>query len=141
MKNQARKLIGLALIAIVFICMPNSVFANYEENISSEYMISKDDIVGGWQYIVEGAPEGYGTGLLMIVKQDGMYKVQVQINGSAINGDNVVVKGKKITFNLNVEGEKVNVALEMKGSKMSGTSNSPSNGTMNISGEKIISPQ
>lgn len=128
-------------MAIVFVCMPNFLKANTAEQVESFESISKDGVVGGWQYIVEGAPEGYGTGLLMIVKQGDVYKVQVQINGSAINGDNVVVKGKKVTFVLNVEGEKVAVALEMKGEKMTGTSISPSNGTMSISGEKVISAQ
>ncbi len=141
MKKQALKLIGMVTMAIAFVCAPNFLKAKTADRVISIESLTKGDIVGGWQYIVEGAPEGYGTGLLMIVKQGEVYKVQVQINGSAINGENVVVKGKKIAFNLNVEGEKVNVALEMKGGKMTGTSNSPSNGTMNISGEKIISPQ
>lgn len=77
----------------------------------------------------------------MIVNQSGVYKVQVQLNGGAVNGVDVVVKGKNITFNLTVEGETVAVALEAKGNKMTGTSTSPSNGVMKITAIKSISPQ
>ena len=77
----------------------------------------------------------------MIVKQAGTYKVQVQLNGGAINGENVGVKGNKITFDLNVEGEFVAVSLEAKGSKINGTSTSASNGVMKITAIKSISPQ
>jgi len=126
-------------MAFALMFMPKEMSANSESNDVAT--VVKDDLIGGWEYTVAGAPEGFDRGLMMIVNQGGVYKVQVQINGGAVNGENVVVKGNKITFTVNVEGETVSVALEAKGSKISGTSTSPSNGTMNITGVKSISPQ
>ncbi len=139
MKNSTKKIAGFLLMVFALVCMPNEIAANSESNETA--IIVKDDLIGGWEYTVEGAAEGYDKGLLMIVNQGGVYKVQVQINGGAVNGENVAVKGNKITFTVNVEGETVAVALQAKGSKLSGTCISPSNGTMNITGVKSISPQ
>lgn len=139
MKNSTKKIAGLLLMAFTLMCAPQEMLANPESNDTA--ILVKDDLIGGWEYTVAGAPEGYDKGLMMIINQAGVYKVQVQLNGGAVNGENVVVKGNKITFTVNIEGETVSVALEAKGSKLSGTSTSPSNGTMNIAGVKSISPQ
>jgi len=142
MKNFKQKLVGFALIFSAFMFMPIAVSAaTNSDSTSNEYTIAKDDLVGGWEYTVEGAPEGYNKGLMMIVKQGEIFKVQVQLNGGAVNGENIVVKGNAITFNLVVEGESVAVALEAKGSKMTGTSTSSANGVMQITAIKTISPQ
>ena len=141
MKNSIKKIAGFLLMTFALVSTPLSMSANVQNNASETMLIAKDALVGGWEYTVAGAPEGYNKGFMMIVNQDGVYKVQVQINGGAINGENVVVKGNKVTFTVAVEGETVTVALEAKGSKITGTSVSPSNGTMNISGIKTISPE
>jgi len=142
MKNFKQKLVGFALIFSAFMFMPIAVSAaTNSDSTLNEYTNAKDDLVGGWEYTVEGAPEGYNKGLMMIVKQGEIFKVQVQLNGGAVNGENIVVKGNAITFNLVVEGESVAVALEAKGSKMTGTSTSSANGVMQITAIKTISPQ
>lgn len=142
MKNFKQKIVGFALIVGALMCVPTNAIANLNDDVvAGEAVVAKDNLVGGWEYTVEGAPEGYDKGLMMIVNQSGTYKVQVQLNGGAINGSDVVVKGNNITFNVNVEGEAVAVALEAKGSKMTGTSTSSSNGVMNITAIKSISPQ
>ena len=139
MRNSIKKITGFLLIAFALVFAPQGIMANVEA--SNVAIDSKDDLVGGWEYTVVGAPEGYEKGFLMIVKQGEVYKTQVQLISGAVNGENVVVKGNKITFTINVEGETVSVALEAKGSTISGTSTSPSNGTMQINGVKSISPQ
>lgn len=139
MKNSTKKIAGFLLMAFAFMFTPIEMMASSESNIDA--IIVKDNLIGGWEYSVAGAPEGYEKGLMMIVKQSGVYKVQVQLSGGAVNGKNVVVKGNSITFDLDIEGETVAVALEAKGSTLSGTSTSPSNGTMKITGVKSISPQ
>lgn len=126
-------------MAFALMFTPQVLLANNDTD--SSVITVKDDLIGGWEYTVAGAPEGYDKGFLMIVKQGDVYKAQVQLSSGAVNGENVVVKGNKITFTVNVEGETVSVALEANGSKLSGTSTSPSNGTMNITGVKSISPQ
>ncbi len=141
MKNKTKNFFGALILVLAFVCSP--IQASYNNETTSNMMIAPigDALIGGWQYTVEGAPEGYGKGLLMIVNQNGVYKAQVQINNQTVLADNVVVKGNKITFNVLLDDEKVVVALQAKGSKLSGTSTSPSKGVLNITGVKTISPQ
>ncbi|TMM57968.1 hypothetical protein FEE95_00640 [Maribacter algarum] len=139
MKNSTKRIAGFLLMAFTLMFAPLEIMASSEENDIA--VLVKDDLIGGWEYTVAGAPEGYDKGLLMIIKQGDVYKAQVQLSGGAVNGENVVVKGNKITFTVNIEGETVSVALEAKGSKLSGTSTSPSNGTMTITGVKTLSAE
>lgn len=111
------------------------------ENSEFIFMVeSKDDLVGGWEFTAAGAPEGFDSGFMLIVKIGKTYKVQVQTAAGTFNASDVAVKGSKITFNLSVEGEKVAVALAAKGSKLTGTSTS-STGVFNMVGIKSLSPQ
>ena len=138
MKNSTKKLAGFLLMAFAFMVAPQEIVAN---SVTSDIsVVTKDNLVGGWEYTAAGAPEGYDAGLLMIVKAGDSYKVQVQLAGGAMNGTDVVVKGNDITFKLMVEGESVSVSLSAKGSEISGTSTSAT-GTYNIKGVKSISPQ
>lgn len=99
---------------------------------------TKDNLVGGWSYTVQGAPAGYEKGLLMIVKEGDNYKVQVQIGSGTIQGDNVKVNGNTIDFEVMVEGGMVSVNLTAKGDTISGKSTSPE-GSYTITGEKTLS--
>ena len=137
MKNSTKKLTGFLLLAFALMAAPLTLLASSETN--NLMIIVKDDLVGGWEYTATGAPEGYDSGLLMIVKAGDTYKVQVQLAGGAMNGTDVVVKGNDISFKLMVEGESVSVSLSAKGSKISGKSTSAS-GSYNIEGVKSISP-
>lgn len=140
MKYSIQK-VAIAL-TLVFAVSSLSAYASQEvlKVKSGVVEIGKDHLVGGWEYTAEGAPQGYESGLLMIVKTGDVYKVQVQLAGGAMNGTDVVVKGNDITFKLNIEGESVSVSLSAKGSQISGTSTSAS-GTYTIKGVKSISPQ
>ena len=106
----------------------------------NDYIVNKagDKFVGGWSYTVEGAPEGYKEGLLVIIKEGDSYKVQVQRSGGTSLGENVKVSGSTITFNLMVEGDKVGVNLTTKGDTIAGTSTSSSS-TLKINGKRTIS--
>jgi len=97
-----------------------------------------DKFVGGWSYTVEGAPEGYKDGLLVIVEQGDGYKVQVQIGGGTLEGENVKASGSTITFDVMVEGGKVAVSLTVKGDTITGKSTS-AEGSLTINGQKTIS--
>ncbi len=140
MKNTFKKITVLFGLAITLACFPMQASMKIELMPSENVAIVKDDLVGGWEYTVADAPEGYGSGLLMIVKQDAIYKVQVQTGGGALNGSNVVVKGNNISFTVNVEGENVTVSLSAKGSSLTGTSTS-SAGVFKITGVKSISAE
>ena len=94
MKNSTKKLTGFLLLAFALMAAPLTLLASSETN--NLMIIVKDDLVGGWEYTATGAPEGYDSGLLMIVKAGDTYKVQVQLAGGAMNGTDVVVKGNDI---------------------------------------------
>ncbi len=136
MKNVT-KIASFLLMAFVLINAPQEIWAS--SNTDDSAIVTKDDLIGGWEYTVEDAPEGYESGLLMIVKVEDTYKVQVQLAGGALNGTDIIVKGNDISFKLMIEGESVTVSLSAKGSKISGTSKSASE-TYNIKGVKSISP-
>lgn len=140
MKNSFKKLMGLSLLAMALVTIPANVLITSVDSQTETVTTSKDDLIGGWEYSVEGAPEGYDSGLLMIVKADGQYKVQVQTATATMNGTDIVVKKNTISFNLMVEGESVSVKLTAKGSQLTGSSTS-SSGVYSIMGTKSISPQ
>ena len=98
---------------------------------------AKDKFVGGWSYTVANAPQGYEKGFLVIVKEGDGYKVQVQVGGGNLLGDNVKVSGKTISFDVMIEGGKVAVELSVKGDTISGKSTS-SEGTYSIEGERTL---
>jgi hypothetical protein len=98
----------------------------------------QDHLLGGWSYTVEGAPEGWEKGLLLIINPNGVYQAQIQTANQTLLADNISVKKNTITFDVYVEGQKVAVELKAEGSKLSGTSSS-SDGTYKINGVKSLS--
>lgn len=135
------KITAIALmIALNFITAPAHATWETQRAAAETGDIVKDNLIGGWEYTVEGAPAGYESGLIIIVKVADVYKVQVQLAGGALDGSDVVVKGNDITFKLMVEGESVSVSLSAKGSELTGKSTS-SSGSYTIKGVKSISPQ
>lgn len=142
MKNTL-KIYGLLVVLVLFtgfsghanVLSANATLENYA---GASPAIVQDNLVGGWSYTVEGAPEGYQKGLLVIVKEGDNYKVQVQIGGGTLLGENVKVNGNTITFDVMVEGGRVSVNLTAKGDTITGKSTS-SEGSYSINGEKTLS--
>lgn len=126
----------LGLLTLVFgLLSAPTILAKSQDSKENRTFSMADKFVGGWSYTVEGAPEGYKDGLLVIVKEGNGYKVQVQIGGGTLLGENVQVKGNTITFDVMVEGGKVAVTLTAKGDTITGTSTS-SEGSLTINGKK-----
>ncbi len=100
--------------------------------------VIKDSFLGGWAYTVQGAPEGYEKGFLLILKEDKTYKAQIQVGGSTFLAENIMVKKNTMTFDVMIEGQKVAVQLMVKGSKLTGTTTS-NEGVFQITGEKTLS--
>ncbi len=125
-------------VAILCLIAVSPVMAISQHTIATASSLIGDKFVGGWSYTVEGAPEGYESGLLIIVKEDDSYKVQVQIGGGTLLGENVMVRGSTINFDVMVEGGKVAVTLTAKGDTIMGKSTS-SDGSYTIKGEKTLS--
>ena len=141
MKNQ-NKLIAKLFIGALLLALPlHTAIAstNSADNSVIETTV-KDKFAGGWGYTVEGAPEGYAEGFLLIVEDGDSYKVQIQTGGGTLQGANVTTKGSTIMFDVTVEGDKVAVSLKVDGSSISGTSTS-SQGSFTIKGTKTVSPE
>ena len=139
MKNRD-KLIYKIFMGLMLMALPLQMITAASESISDmaiEKML-KDKFEGGWSYTVEGAPEGYKEGFLLIIKDGDSYKAQIQTGGGTMVGENVITKGSTIMFDVMVEGDKVAVNLKVNGSAISGTSTS-SQGSYIISGTKTLS--
>ncbi len=136
-KVKSRIFLIIAILCLISVS-PIRAMSQYSTDIDTESILIADKLVGGWSYTVEGAPEGYEKGLLVIVKEGDEYKVQVQVGGGTLLGDNVKVKGNTISFDVMVEGGKTAVTLTAKGDTISGKGTS-SEGSYSIKGEKTIS--
>ncbi len=141
MKNYTKSIFKLFIGAMLIAIPLQSVTANNNSSINIDIeKIVKDKFSGGWSYTVQGAPEGYQEGLLVIVKAGDSYKVQIQIAGGTLMGENVRTKGHNIMFDVMIEGDKVAVDLAVNGSKLSGKTTS-SEGTFTVSGVKTLSAE
>lgn len=139
MKQINFRRITVVCIAVLTLSVASPIVASSPNSSDlNVHVVVADKFVGGWTYTVEGAPEGYKDGLLVIVKEGDGYKVQVQIGGGTLLGENVKVDGSTITFDVMVEGGKVAVTLTAKGDTITGKSTS-SEGTLMINGKKTIS--
>lgn len=133
----------LACLALSFCLVANANKPSRETDLAkdkNEVLVTGDNLIGGWEYTAQGAPEGYDKGLIVIVGQDGRYQVQVQTGMGTFIGENVTVKKNTINFTLMIEGGQVTVNLTANGSKISGKS-STSEGDYLIEGVKSISPE
>lgn len=142
MKNTDQNLYIFLILSCLFFTAPRAM-ANTSINgngLQPEVLVVpfQDHLLGGWSYTVEGAPEGWEKGLLLIINPNGVYQAQIQTANQTLLADNISVKKNTITFDVYVEGQKVAVELKAEGSKLSGTSSS-SDGTYTINGVKSLS--
>ncbi|MGB5275058.1 MAG: hypothetical protein WBN39_13455 [Flavobacteriaceae bacterium] len=142
MKNTDQNLYILLLLSCLFFTAPKAMAKTIinGDGLQTEGLMVpyQDHLLGGWSYTVEGAPEGWEKGLLLIINPNGVYQAQIQTANQTLLADNISVKKNTITFDVYVEGQKVAVALKAEGSKLSGTSSS-SDGTYTINGVKSLS--
>ncbi|TFG72021.1 MAG: hypothetical protein E4H26_11600 [Flavobacteriales bacterium] len=142
MKIKTHKLPIFFLLSCLFIGTPWGMANTTNDDVAlrPEPLIEpfQDHLLGGWAYTVEGAPEGWEKGLLLIIGQDGAYQAQIQTANQTLLAENISVKKNTITFDVYVDGQKVGVELKAEGSKISGTSTS-SDGIYKINGVKSLS--
>jgi hypothetical protein len=72
------------------------------------------DPVGTWKFEAPYAPEGYNSGIIVIVKSEQKHTVTMSFTGSEykFNGENVKVEKASVTFSLNLEGQVIKVSLK-----------------------------
>jgi hypothetical protein len=72
------------------------------------------DPVGTWKFEAPYAPEGYNSGIIVIVKSEQKHTVTMSFTGSEykLNGENVIVEKDSVSFSLNLEGQVIKVSLK-----------------------------
>ncbi|WP_430906300.1 hypothetical protein [Maribacter sp. 2-571] len=94
--------------------------------------------VGGWSYDVQGAPEGYENGFLLVLKEGKQYKAQVQVGDKAYMATDVVAKKRTLRFTLQIKTETIGVFLNANGSNFTGTVRA-TQGVFRVIGKKTVS--
>jgi len=135
MKSITRKLKFL-VIAAVLVGTTTVVANSSSEELKTSIMISAEEVTGAWEYTVENVPYEYSKGVLMISKENKAYKIKIQLDGGAMDAENVKVVDNNITFTVNVEGSQVTVNLKVSGDKISGESSSY-DGNFAIEGKRM----
>ncbi len=80
--------------------------------------------IGTWEYTVEDVPYEYSSGVLVITKEKGEYKVVVKANYNKLTASEVKVDGNAVNFSVYIEGGKVQVSLQVKDDTINGKANS-----------------
>lgn len=124
----------ILLMALSVMGNTNSPSNNMAYNMVS-HVIGEVDFLGNWVYTAEEVPIEYSSGILHIMKPDGVLVVEVALNAGRLRGEDVKIVDGAINFTVNVEGQVVTVKLTVEGNKISGTGSS-SEGTFKLSGTK-----
>ncbi|MEN8204354.1 MAG: hypothetical protein ABFS28_17295 [Bacteroidota bacterium] len=105
--------ISRSLVAMLFVVLASSFSYNAPAN--------KFSPVGTWEYSIEGVPEGYDTGSMIIVKNGKNYGVIMALNEYyKIEGESVEYKKKNLSFIVWVESEEVSVSGTFDRDKFTG---------------------
>jgi hypothetical protein len=108
------KTISGSLLALLLVVLVSS-FANPTP-------AKKFSPVGTWDYTVEGDPEGYEVGSMIIAEKGKSYGVTMALNEYyKTEAESVVYKKKNLSFIVWVESEEVSVSGTFDGDTYSGT--------------------
>jgi hypothetical protein len=108
-KTISRSLLALLLVVLV-------------SSFTYHAPVKKFSPVGTWDYTVEGVPEGYETGSMIIAEKDKNYGVTMALNEYyKTEGESVVYKKKALSFIIWVESEEVSISGNFDGDTFNGT--------------------
>ena len=83
--------------------------------------VKKFSPVGTWEYSVNGVPEGYEAGKMIIEEKDKVLKVSMALNEyTKTEGEKVEYKKKSLSFIVWVEAEEVTISGLFDGDKFVG---------------------
>ena len=100
----------VALLLVVFV-----------SSFTYEAPAKKFTPVGTWEYTVDGVPQEYETGKMIIVEKDKEVKVSMEINEYfKTEGEKVSYKKKSLSFIVWVESEEVGVSGTFDGDLFEG---------------------
>ena len=92
--------------------------------------------VGTWDYTIEGVPEEYESGSMIISEKDKAYEISMALNEYyTIEGESIEYKKKKLNFIIWVESEEVSISGSFDGDTFSGLV-SLSQGDFDMVGER-----
>jgi hypothetical protein len=107
-KTISRSLLALSLLVMV-------------SSFTYDAPLKKFSPVGTWEYSVQGVPDGYETGKMIIEEKDKVLKVNMALNEYAkTEGEKVEYKKKSLSFIVWVEAEEVTVSGTFDGDKFVG---------------------
>jgi hypothetical protein len=107
-KTISRSLVALLLVVLV-------------SSFTYEAPVKKFSPVGTWEYTIDGVPEDYETGKMIIVEKDKELKVSMAINEYyKTEGEEVSYKKKSLSFIIWVESEEVSVSGTFDGDLFDG---------------------
>ncbi|MFN0729079.1 hypothetical protein [Polaribacter gochangensis] len=93
------------------------------------------DITGVWDYEVEAA-DGTMTGIMTIKKSDDTYAIEIETTQfGTLELNNIALKGKELTANIDMQGALVEFDFEFDGDSMKGTVSTP-DGDLDIVAKK-----
>ncbi|MFS4456084.1 hypothetical protein [Maribacter sp. 2304DJ31-5] len=99
------------------------------------------DPIGIWKYFVEGVGPEYEEGILFVRKENGKYKIEIQLSSGALTGQDVQIQEDNIKFNMNIEGvERISVVLQVKGNTLLGEAYSGQR-TYKVKGKRKLPPE
>jgi len=67
------------------------------------------DPTGTWTFTAPTAPEGYGTGDIVVTKTEAQYKVTLKFGEYAVQGMSVKYDKNILSFQVYLEGEYINI--------------------------------
>jgi len=107
-KTISRSLVALLLVVLV-------------SSFTYDAPAKKFSPAGTWEYTIEGVPEGYEAGSMIVVEKGKTVGVTMQLNEYyKTEGESVVYKKKDLSFVIWVESEQVSISGKFDGDSFSG---------------------
>ena len=109
-----QKVIARNLVLILLIA--------FTASFSYEIPAKKFNPAGTWEYSAPSAPEGYGTGQMVVEKKEKSYGVALVFGGSyKVDAHEVEYKRKSLKFSLYVESDLVTISGTFDDDNFTGT--------------------
>ncbi|WP_419214032.1 hypothetical protein ACNR9Q_07725 [Maribacter sp. X9] len=120
----------MRLFLLSKVCLSLPIVQDDISIISSKRSIHQGLLVGNhalgaWSYTMSNVKSPYKAGVLFISKIDGVYRIDVKFSNGILTGQDVVINGNQVKFNVNISGvERVSFTLEVEGDLIVGGSHS-----------------
>lgn len=124
MKTVKFLVLGIVLI-MAFSSFSSTQINSNRHHVSENSIapISSDTVLGVWEYTMTNVDAPYEKGVFFITKKGDFYDVAVKLTTGMLTGQDVLVKGNGINFNVNFEGlKRVSFVLVVEDDKIMGES-------------------